>query len=220
MSLGYESTRDVHFIYFKPNRCKRGWHVIFRGFFGNAFTSTVSDVGRGWVRQTRKKAGEKRGLRNGKDTMHGASHRNNATRRRSPETPSIKNITPSCPRHPPSYGCREPSVFPWPAAPTSLRSHPAPLWLAAATGPNNNVPLLDLHSLYRALKYASHEDRRAVETESSPRTLELERAPAYPIPTSELYRVVFIPAPSAEISIRQKINIYLTGRTEYVNIIS
>lgn len=86
---------------------------------------------------------------------------------RSPETPSIKNITPSCPRsHPPTLRA------PWSAAQPSSLNYPAPLRLTAATGPNNNVPLLDLHSLHRALKYASHEDHRATQRPSLPRTLE------------------------------------------------
>jgi len=102
-----------------------------------------------------------------------------------------------------------------------LRSYPAPLWLAAATGPNNNVPLLDLHSLYRALKYASHEDRRATETESSPRTL--KRAPlAYPIPTSEFYRqrkCCFRFHPPGQ-NFGPTENIYLAGRIKCPRILS
>lgn len=114
--------------------------------------------------------------------MHEASHRNNGMCRRSPETPSIKNITPSfflpAYSHLPSSAAARTLCIPHGRRlDLPLRSHPAPLWLAAATGPNNNVPLLDLHSLYRALKYASREDRRATETESLHAPLSRARTP-------------------------------------------
>lgn len=93
--------------------------------------------------------------------MYGASRRNNAARRRSPETPSIKNITPSCPPSSELARCDPP--YPRGRGSSTLLSAVFPprstLVGTAATDPNNNVPLLDLHSLHRALKYASHEDR-------------------------------------------------------------
>lgn len=125
-----------------------------------------------------------------------------------------------------SHGRRLSPTFPFP-----LRSHPAPLWLATATGPNNNVPLLDPHSQYRALKYASHEDRRAARgPRESPlhAPLSQARVPTYPTSTSELYRreemsfslLPSLPSsPSSEISTPTE-NIYLAGRTKCPRILS
>lgn len=94
---------NVHAIRPKLNRRRHTCRVVddvrfskdFSGYFYADRERRETDEGG----LGKKKAGEKRGLgesgRKIQIQCYGASHRNNAARRTSPETPSIKNITPS-----------------------------------------------------------------------------------------------------------------------------